>query len=108
LDVTPEKSRGIDELKHDEQLLKLLLQVKRDLKAAENQNDEQARQTFSNLVRPLMEMSNCPDFVVNRGHYFGTSFLEPGASEAEIKALQEEPGLTDADKWALIAFLKTF
>jgi hypothetical protein len=108
LDVTPEKAKGLDELKHDEQLLKLLLRVKRDLKAAENQNDEQARQTFSNLIRPLMEMSNCPDFVVNRGHYFGTSFLEPGASEAEVKALQEEPGLTDADKWALIAFLKMF
>jgi len=34
--------------------------------------------------------------VVNRGHYFGTS------------QLQEEPGLSDDDKRALIEFLKTF
>jgi hypothetical protein len=33
--------------------------------------------------------------VVNKGHYFGTSFLT------------EEPALSDADKRALIGFLKT-
>ena len=36
-------------------------------------------------------------FVVNKGHYFGTNYLE-----------SEEPGLTDGDKRALIALLKTF
>jgi len=108
LDITPQNSAGFDQLKHDEQLLKLLFQIKKDLKAAEGQSDEQVRQTLSNLVSPLMAMSNCPDYVVNRGHYFGTGFLEPGAGPAEIKALQEEPGLSDEDKRALIAFLKTF
>ena len=34
-------------------------------------------------------MSKCPDFIVNRGHLFGTT-------------------LPDADKRALIEFLKTF
>jgi hypothetical protein len=43
-----------------------------------------------------MDLSKCPDYIVNRGHYFGTSFF------------QEEPGLSDAEKNALIEFLKTF
>jgi hypothetical protein len=48
------------------------------------------------LARPLLELSKCPDLVVNRGHYFGTSYF------------QEEPGLSDDDKRALIELLKTF
>jgi hypothetical protein len=43
-----------------------------------------------------MDLSKCPDYVVNRGHYFGTS------------AFAEEPGLSDNDKRALIEFIKTF
>jgi hypothetical protein len=43
----------------------------------------------------LLKLSKCPDFVVNRGHYFGTDYFA------------EEPALSDADKRALIAFLKT-
>ncbi|NGZ11500.1 MAG: hypothetical protein CV088_19365, partial [Nitrospira sp. LK70] len=58
--------------------------------------DEQARQVWDNLVEPLLEFNKCPDFVVNRGHYFGTSHFK------------EEPGLSDDDKYALIEFLKTF
>ena len=34
---------------------------------------------FADLVEPLLELSKCPDFVVNRGHYFGTSRLQGGA-----------------------------
>lgn len=60
-----------------------------------NASDEQARAAFAGLVDPLLDISKCPDFVVNRGHYFGTDYFS------------EEPGLTDADKWALIDFLKT-
>ncbi len=51
----------------------------------------------------LLSLSKCPDLVVNRGHYFGTDFLEPGE-----KAGVRPPGLSDADKRALIEFLKTF
>jgi hypothetical protein len=51
---------------------------------------------FANVVDPLLELSACPDFIVNKGHYFGTSMSS------------EEPGLSDGDKLALIAFLKTF
>ena len=42
------------------------------------------------------EVSKCPDFVVNRGHYFGTSYFK------------EEPALSDDDKRALIEYIKTF
>ena len=50
---------------------------------------------FRNLVPELLALSKCRDYVTNKGHYFGTSYLA------------EEPGLTDVDKRALIAFLKT-
>jgi len=49
-------------------------------------------------VNPLLELSKCPDFVVNRGHYFGTDRLNKE---------EQEPGLNDDDKRALIEFLKT-
>ena len=51
----------------------------------------------------LLKLSKCPDLVVNRGHYFGTDFLEPGEQRGV-----RQPGLSDADKRALIEFLKTF
>jgi hypothetical protein len=53
---------------------------------------------LANLVDPLLELSKCPDFVVNRGHYFGTSYFRD----------KDEPELSDDDKWALIEFLKMF
>jgi hypothetical protein len=65
--------------------------------------DEQAKTTFANLVEPLLSVSKCPDFVVNRGHYFGTGFVDPGSTDPV-----GEPALSDDDKKALIEFLKTF
>ena len=86
-----------DHLEHKQKLLALLLDLKRDLKSlSPNASDEEARKAFANLVPRMLELSKCPDFVVNRGHYFGTSFFK------------EEPGLGDADKRALIEFIKTF
>jgi hypothetical protein len=58
--------------------------------------DEELRQKFANLAQPMLALSKCPDFVVNRGHYFGTA------------QFSQEPALSDDDKRALIAFLKTF
>jgi len=51
---------------------------------------------FASLVDDMLDVSKCKDFVVNKGHYFGTDYFT------------EEPGLSDGDKLALIAFLKTF
>ncbi len=42
-----------------------------------------------------MAFSKCPDYVVNRGHYFGTGY-------------DNEPALSLEDRRALIEFLKTF
>ena len=82
------------------EVLNLLREIKRDLHALPaNYTEEQAQKQFAPLVPRLLAVSKCPDFVVNRGHYFGTDFLP--ASEGE-------PGLSDADKHALIAFLRTF
>jgi hypothetical protein len=61
------------------------------------------------LREPLLKLSKCPDFVVNRGHYFGTAKLNEtdGLSDDE-KAFGTEPPLSDDDKRALIEFIKTF
>ena len=97
LNVLPDNQSTLQRLDHDQKLLELLVKVKHDLQALPvNATDDQARAVFKNLVGPLLELSKCPDFVVNRGHYFGTD------------RFKEEPGLSDADKWALIEFLKTF
>jgi hypothetical protein len=69
-------------------LLRLLKQAKDDAK--------RGRDAFSNpsTMEMFLSLSKCKDFVVNKGHYFGTSYQK------------EEPPLSDDDKRALIAFLK--
>jgi len=97
LSLTPEAASPAERLRHDEKLLALLLRMKHDLKSLPpGAADEEANKVFANLVDPLLELSKCPDLVVNRGHYFGTDDFH------------EEPGLSDSDKRALIAFIKTF
>jgi hypothetical protein len=82
---------------HTDKVLKLLDALRHDLSAAPaDATDEQLLAKFANLARPMLELSKCPDFVVNRGHYFGTD------------RLAEETPLSDDDKRALIAFMKTF
>ena len=91
-----DKREGLKEIKHKKDIVKLLLKIKHDLKALpKDASDEQAQQVFSNLVKPLIKISKCPDYIVNRGHYFGTDYFK------------EEAGLSDTDKKDLIAFLKT-
>lgn len=88
----------LDRIKHKAQLLKLLFNIKKDLKALpKDATDEQAAKAFADLVDPLVKASKCPDYIVNRGHYFGTDYFID----------QDEPGLGDEEKRALIAFLKT-
>jgi hypothetical protein len=63
----------------------------------------------ANLRGPLLKLNKCPDFVVNRGHYFGTAkFNETDGLSDEEKAFGQEPPLSDDDKNALIEFIKTF
>ncbi len=78
-------------------LLGLGLRLRHDLAAMPAKADDAtAARIFTPLGRELYGLSICPDYVVNRGHYFGTD------------KFAEEPGLSDPDKRALIEFLKTF
>jgi hypothetical protein len=86
----PESNKLNDRLRHDKRVLAVIFKLVHDLRALpKGATDEQARQVFANLGEQLFALSKCPDYVVNRGHYFGSH-------------------LSDADKNALIAFLKTF
>ena len=97
LDLLGEGQNLADKATHQKRVLTLLLKMKTDLEALPaNATDDDARRVFSNLVPELLALSKCPDYVVNRGHYFGTSFA------------QGEPPLSDAEKMALIEFIKTF
>ncbi len=71
--------------------VKLLAKVQANLLRirTEKLDPEAADRLFASLVPDLMRISNCPDFVRDKGHLFGAS-------------------LPDADKRALIEFLKTF
>ena len=71
-------------------LVKVLLKTKKRLKRikAEGLNDAQATALLKELVPDLLKVSKCPDFVVDRGHEFGSK-------------------RSDADKRALIEYLKT-
>jgi hypothetical protein len=63
---------------------KVLLQIK-----VQNLNSAAAAELMKNeLAADLLKVSKCPDFIEDRGHYFGCD-------------------LADADKLALIEFLKT-
>ena len=90
-DPLPPPGAGLRErVAHDKAVIKVVVQLLHDLKALpQGATDEQARQVFANAGEQLFALSKCPDYVVNRGHYFGTT-------------------LSDGDKNALIAFLKTF
>jgi hypothetical protein len=79
---------------HTKRLLTLLARAKRELKSTRDLGA-----ALSHLVDEMLAVSKCKDFVVNKGHYFGTNqfaSIDPG-----------EPGLSDHDKRALVAFLKT-
>ncbi|HVW77593.1 MAG TPA: hypothetical protein VHB45_08260 [Alloacidobacterium sp.] len=96
-DLLGEPANSSEKRERQEKVLKLLLKLKHDLDALpRNATDDDARKVFANVVQPMMELNKCPDFIVNRGHYFGTSYFT------------EEPPLSDADKRALIEFMKTF
>lgn len=99
-----------DLIKHYVQLLSLLVQLKEKvLTAPTGASDAALREHFASVRDDLMMLNKCPDFVVNRGHYFGTAkFNDTAALTEDEKAFGAEPVLSDADKRALIEFLKTF
>jgi hypothetical protein len=78
------------------------------LTAPKDADDKVLREHFASLRDDLMSLNKCPDFVVNRGHYFGTDwFNQQDGLSSDERAFGTEPALTDSQKLALIAFLKT-
>lgn len=98
LQPLPESDRLLDRIRHVENLAKLLVDLKLYLLTLPSgATDEQKVGAIgSKMGSELLALNKCPDFEVNRGHYFGTGMV-PG-----------EPALSDSDKRALIEFLKTF
>jgi hypothetical protein len=96
-------------LAHYTTLTSALVALKRSLlTAGRGASDDELRAHFAPLRARLMALSKCPDFVVNRGHYFGTvQFNQPTGLTRDERAFGTETPLTDAQKRALIAFLKT-
>jgi hypothetical protein len=77
----------------DRELASLLIESIKVMKGIKNDGltGDAATQRWldSDVVRKLYHLNSCPDFVMDRGHLFGTD-------------------LPDADKRALIEFVKTF
>ena len=96
-DLFPEEPGLFADIAQLWKLAGLGLRLRHDLAAMPADADAAtAARIFAPLGREFYEMGTCPDYVVNRGHYFGTD------------RFAEERGLSDADKRALIEFLKTF
>ncbi len=97
------------QLAHVREVGKVLLRLKADLLSSAGASDDELAAKLSNMARPLLSLSKCPDFVVNRGHYFGTAqFNDQEGLTKDEQSFGKEPELSDDDKRALIAFLKTF
>jgi hypothetical protein len=94
---------------HDVALTQLVFEAARNWPSLDLSNDAAMLGWASKLRMPLRTLLKCPDFVVNRGHYFGTAAFNAtdGLTDDE-KAFGKEPVLSDDDKRALIAYLKTF
>jgi hypothetical protein len=84
-------ARVVFEVKHELEVLGPAPKDPAELSAY----DKRAQDVLRPLASGLMKLSKCPDYVVNRGHYFGTGY-------------DNEPALSDTDKRALIEFLKHF
>ncbi len=99
-----------DKAAHVRNVGDLVVKLKADLLTLPaGASDDELRAKFENLRQPMIKLSKCPDFVVNRGHYFGTAqFNQQEGLSKDEQSFGREPELSDADKRALIAFLKTF
>jgi len=103
LDLMSDSTNRAERLEHNTQVVWLILRLKHALEGLPSQpTDDQVRNAFAKVEPDLIKFNKCPDFVVNRGHYFGTDMLK------DTEDFPGEPGLSDSDKKALIEFLKTF
>ena len=110
LKLRPESTDPAVLTAHAKGVAELVLKLQYDLVSAPaGAGDAELIKRFANLKKPMLELSKCPDFVVNRGHYFGTAeFNKQQGLSTDEQSFGIEPELSDDDKRALIAFLKTF
>lgn len=102
--LRPEEMGVWERWKRDRQLKKTIFELQWRLHSVGDQPrsgesyadwEKRAQDELRPMVPALMSFSKCPDYVVNRGHYFGTGY-------------DNERPLTDQEKRDLIEFLKTF
>ena len=67
-------------LAQQKKLVKLFQDAADDLKAGRNIFEN------PNIAKQMLELSKCPDFVVNKGHYFGTSLWRRTGAERRGQA----------------------
>lgn len=110
IQILPETDNPLMALKHRLDILRLANALKKSLKenGIKGACTEEALSNMdkqdnvldvylkNDVVERMIAVSKCPDYVVNKGHYFGTQMDPDGNS------------LSDSDKLALIEFLKTF
>jgi hypothetical protein len=108
--LLPESDDPAQQLAHFAKVSDVVVKLNHDLLTVPGKaTDEELLAKFANLADPLLSVSKCPDFIVNKGHYFGTAqFNDQQDLSDDEKAFGQEPVLSDEDKRALIEFLKTF
>jgi len=90
IELLSESDRLEDRAEHINKVSEVVFRLKRILKSLpQNATDDDAKAAFKTVVPDLLALNKCPDFIINKGHYFGSN-------------------LSDDDKNALIEFLKTF
>ena len=111
IDLLGDSDSGWDRFKRDASVIYLLLKYQHSVGGLpQDAPDEQIEAAFDKIQPKLYSYSKCPDYVVNKGHYFGTDMFNMLLQQPALKdsGIQQEPGLSDSDKEALIEFLKTF
>ena len=105
-----ERASAKEKLAHGKNFLALMAKVAVNFPSLDLSADDATLLAWGAKLRePLLKMSKCPDYVVNRGHYFGTAkFNETDGLSDDEKSYGPSPALSDADKHALIEFIKTF
>jgi hypothetical protein len=110
MQLLPESDDPARQVTHYAKVSRVVLRLNQDLLTVSGKaTDDELLAKFANLADPLLNVSKCPDFIVNKGHYFGTAqFNDQQNLSDDEKAFGQEPVLSDEDKRALIEFLKTF
>ena len=96
--MTLDGGSTLGSLRLNRDVLSAVIKLNSALNAARGKSDEEARKIVfsSDVVDPLMKVSKCPDYIVNRGHYFGAA------------GVGGEAPLSNIEKSALMTYLKTF